>query len=105
MTQKNDSDQKRLEHSINEEGKASYWLDVDRMLNEGLGGGVVSEDNGLVDASRPLTKESRPFGDHPYDVQLHKTPPRHHTDEKRLVSDITEETLFEDRFEATMDEP
>lgn len=105
MTQNSYSDKKHVEDSISKEGKDAYWLDVDRMLNEGLGGGVVSEQNGLIDASRPLAKESRPFGDHPYDVQLNKTPSRRHADEKRLVSDITEETLLEDSFEATMDEP
>ena len=31
------------------EGRESYDMDVDRMVNEGLGGGYVTEHNGLVD--------------------------------------------------------
>ncbi|MEX1385407.1 hypothetical protein AB1399_04445 [Hydrogenibacillus schlegelii] len=34
---------------MNPEGKAAYWLDVDWMINEGLGGGIVSPENGLID--------------------------------------------------------
>lgn len=30
-------------------GRESYDMDVDRMVNEGLGGGNVTEHNGLVD--------------------------------------------------------
>jgi|HigsolmetaAR203D_1030402.scaffolds.fasta_scaffold00012_125 hypothetical protein len=30
------------------EGRADYFMDIDRMVNEGLGGGIVSDQNGLI---------------------------------------------------------
>ncbi|WP_164472793.1 hypothetical protein [Cohnella candidum] len=30
------------------EGRDEYDMDVDRMINEGLGGGQVTNDNGLI---------------------------------------------------------
>lgn len=33
------------------EGRMANFMDVDRMVNEGLGGGVVSKHNGLIDDS------------------------------------------------------
>ncbi|MBE3595520.1 MAG: hypothetical protein IMW86_00575 [Hydrogenibacillus sp.] len=45
------------------EGKEDYWLDVDRMINEGLGGGVVSAENGLIEDARPLDREHPPVSD------------------------------------------
>jgi hypothetical protein len=30
------------------EGREVYLMDVDRMVNEGLGGGIVSKNNGLI---------------------------------------------------------
>ncbi len=30
------------------EGKEDHFMDVDRMVNEGLGGGNVTEDNGYI---------------------------------------------------------
>lgn len=33
------------------EGRDKLYMDEDRMVNEGLGGGVVTRDNGLIDAS------------------------------------------------------
>ncbi len=36
--------------SINE-GKDTYDMDIDRMINEGLGGGNVTIDNGLITES------------------------------------------------------
>ncbi len=30
------------------EGRDDFDMDVDRMVNEGLGGGQVTEDNGLI---------------------------------------------------------
>ncbi|QZA34340.1 hypothetical protein [Hydrogenibacillus sp. N12] len=50
----------RDEAALNPEGKAAYWLDVDRMINEGLGGGIVSPENGLIDEHRPLERETPP---------------------------------------------
>ncbi|MGK5510188.1 hypothetical protein [Brevibacillus formosus] len=31
------------------EGRDCYDMDIDRMVNEGLGGGVVSGQNGLIE--------------------------------------------------------
>lgn len=33
------------------DGRSSYEMDIDRMVNEGLGGGQVTTNNGLIDAS------------------------------------------------------
>ncbi|RXZ81491.1 hypothetical protein EBB07_14270 [Paenibacillaceae bacterium] len=33
------------------EGRDQYDMDIDRMVNEGLGGGQVTAHNGLVDES------------------------------------------------------
>ncbi|EFM11891.1 MULTISPECIES: hypothetical protein [Paenibacillus] len=33
------------------DGRDSYEMDIDRMVNEGLGGGQVTVHNGLIDAS------------------------------------------------------
>jgi nitrogen fixation protein len=40
------------------EGRDKYFVDIDRMVNEGLAGGNVSPDNGLVDETRPLSEEA-----------------------------------------------
>ena len=40
----------------------SYQMDVDRMVNEGLGGGLVTEDNGYI-------------GDSTTDTMMVETPP------------------------------
>ncbi|MCR6106796.1 hypothetical protein HXA34_10905 [Salipaludibacillus agaradhaerens] len=39
-----------------------YFLDVDRMINEGLGGGTVNnkENSGIIEEARELGKESPP---------------------------------------------
>lgn len=31
------------------EGRDEAFMDVDRMINEGLGGGMVTRDNGLIE--------------------------------------------------------
>lgn len=31
------------------EGRSEYEMDIDRMVNEGLGGGYVTEHNGLIE--------------------------------------------------------
>lgn len=47
------------EKDILHEGKGSHWLDVDRMINEGLGSGYVGEGRtGEIDESRPLKEEN-----------------------------------------------
>lgn len=44
------------------EGRKKYFTDIDRMVNEGLGGGYVSEEdeNALIGESVPLAEESKP---------------------------------------------
>lgn len=42
------------------EGRREMELDIDRMVNEGLGGGIVdSHVNGSVDDSTPRSKSSK----------------------------------------------
>lgn len=33
------------------EGRDEYDMDIDRMVNEGLGGGLVTDQNGLIEGS------------------------------------------------------
>ncbi|QHT63028.1 hypothetical protein GXP70_25730 [Paenibacillus lycopersici] len=33
------------------EGRDDYFMDIDRMINEGLGGGTVTLNNGLIEES------------------------------------------------------
>jgi hypothetical protein len=40
------------------EGRDNYEMDIDRMVNEGLGGGTVSEQNGLIKESTADTIDS-----------------------------------------------
>ena len=42
---------KNVKNELDYEGKKKYFLDVDRMVNEGLGGGQVTQDNGLIEDS------------------------------------------------------
>lgn len=56
MTKKNKLD------DINYEGKGEYFLDIDRMINEGLSGGSVHtrEDTTNIGESTEIEKESPP---------------------------------------------
>jgi hypothetical protein len=40
-----------------DEGRAKHLMDIDRMINEGLGGGNVSPDNGLIEETTTDTME------------------------------------------------
>ncbi|MFE5323560.1 hypothetical protein ACFQ88_33245 [Paenibacillus sp. NPDC056579] len=44
------------------QGRQDYFMDIDRMVNEGLGGGIVSLNNGLIEESTTDTM------DHPESV-------------------------------------
>ena len=46
----NDGERRKHEDLITDdhEGRENYDMDVDRMVNEGLGAGYVTEHNGLV---------------------------------------------------------
>ena len=39
------------------EGRDDYYMDIDRMINEGLGGGNVTIQNGLIEESTTDTME------------------------------------------------
>jgi hypothetical protein len=45
-----------------QQGRENYFMDIDRMVNEGLGGGYVSVNNGLIEESTTDTM------DHPESV-------------------------------------
>ncbi|WKB36671.1 hypothetical protein QS257_06645 [Terrilactibacillus sp. S3-3] len=55
-------DNQEVENEEEEEEKENYTFDIDRMMNEGLAGGVVSEvyDAPSIDEARPLEKEEKP---------------------------------------------
>ncbi|MFC5647559.1 hypothetical protein ACFPYJ_00145 [Paenibacillus solisilvae] len=44
-------------NDLNHEGREDYDLDIDRMVNEGLGGGQVTAHNGLIAESTTDTME------------------------------------------------
>lgn len=41
------------------EGRDQYFMDIDRMVNEGLGGGQVTEHNGLIGDTTTDTMNER----------------------------------------------
>lgn len=45
-----DADAKRAQDR-DDEGRKTAFMDIDRMVNEGLGGGVISKHNGWIDDS------------------------------------------------------
>jgi len=48
----------QIEDSSQYEGRDDQFMDIDRMVNEGLGGGVVSEHNGLIEDTTTDTMEN-----------------------------------------------
>lgn len=52
----------KYENDAAHEGRDSNFMDIDRMINEGLGGGIVSVHNGLIEDSTTDTM------DHPESV-------------------------------------
>jgi len=40
--------EERRENDTDNEGRDRYFMDIDRMVNEGLGGGIVSPHNGFI---------------------------------------------------------
>lgn len=51
------------EKDSNYEGRDEYFMDIDRMVNEGLGGGRVTYNDyhtGLIEEAIDLVKEERP---------------------------------------------
>ncbi|MBO8165448.1 MAG: hypothetical protein H0Z34_17345 [Brevibacillus sp.] len=43
------SEQREQERDSLFEGRDDHFVDIDRMVNEGLGGGMVSRQNGLIE--------------------------------------------------------
>jgi len=39
------------------EGRDDYFMDIDRMVNEGLGGGMVTMHNGLIEETTTDTMD------------------------------------------------
>lgn len=53
----NNNQEKQASAESQYEGRADYDMDVDRMVNEGLGGGNVTLQNGLIDESTTDTMD------------------------------------------------
>jgi hypothetical protein len=53
MVDKDKTQAEDLQH----QGRDSFFMDIDRMVNEGLGGGVVTNDNGLIEETTTDTME------------------------------------------------
>lgn len=51
---------KALEKDVHSEGRDEYWMDVDRMVNEGLGGGLIGNHSGRIDSSIGPIEEDPP---------------------------------------------
>ena len=52
-----------LENDSKNEGRDHYFIDVDRMINEGMAGGTIihREDYKQIDEARSLEKEEPPL--------------------------------------------
>jgi hypothetical protein len=46
-----------LEQDPDEQGRKEYFMDIDRMVNEGLGGGTVTMHNGLIEETTTDTMD------------------------------------------------
>lgn len=55
--------QKLLEKDSKYEGRDQYFIDVDRMINEGMAGGTIinREDNQQIGEARSFEKEEPPL--------------------------------------------
>ncbi|WP_020618778.1 hypothetical protein [Paenibacillus daejeonensis] len=49
------NDKKEHQLDADHEGRQAYEMDIDRMVNEGLGGGQVTRDNGLIEETTTST--------------------------------------------------
>jgi hypothetical protein len=47
----------KVKQDHNQQGRDEHFIDIDRMVNEGLGGGYVTRNNGLIDASTTDTMD------------------------------------------------
>ncbi|MDQ0340324.1 hypothetical protein J2S00_003133 [Caldalkalibacillus uzonensis] len=48
----------RRNRDVDHEGRDRYFVDIDRMISEGLGGGEVTMQNGLIEEARELSEEA-----------------------------------------------
>jgi hypothetical protein len=55
--------QEAKEKDVDTQGRGKYWMDVDRMVNEGLGGGHVGPETGRIEQSIELEEEFSKEGD------------------------------------------
>ncbi|MFD0717251.1 hypothetical protein [Paenibacillus sp. GCM10027626] len=46
------------EQDVKDEGRDDYFMDIDRMINEGLGGGQVTVHNGKITDSTTDTMDN-----------------------------------------------
>jgi hypothetical protein len=46
---------------MDHQGRAEYFMDIDRMVNEGLGGGNVTLSNGLIEETTTDTMNNPEF--------------------------------------------
>ncbi|NIK78371.1 hypothetical protein FHS15_003509 [Paenibacillus castaneae] len=54
----NNNEEKQVKAETINEGRDDYFMDIDRMVNEGLGGGNVTLHNGLIDESTTDTMDN-----------------------------------------------
>jgi hypothetical protein len=54
MAQETNAEQDQLN-----QGRDDYFMDIDRMVNEGLGGGYVSAQNGLIEETTTNTMDDK----------------------------------------------
>jgi hypothetical protein len=43
------ADNKEIKSDVDDQGRKDHLMDIDRMVNEGLGGGYVTPHNGLIE--------------------------------------------------------
>lgn len=60
MTQHQSKEREIIDGQIkedNDEGRKEQFMDIDRMINEGLGGGLVTDENGLIEETTTDTMD------------------------------------------------
>lgn len=55
--------ERHAEAELRYDGRDVYDMDIDRMVNEGLGGGQVTIHNGLIDETTTDTMVEKPEGE------------------------------------------
>ena len=57
MTDNPTNDKKKRQPDSRYEGRDEMFMDIDRMVNEGLGGGRVSDQTGLIEPTTTNTMD------------------------------------------------